>query len=49
VLGSRSEMLYQQSIELSKNLQLSDSETAINFGESLFEELSDPVFREQFY
>ena len=48
VLGSRSEMLYRQTIELSKNLQLSDSETAINFGESLFEELSGPVFREQF-
>lgn len=47
-LGSRSEKLYQQTIELSKNLQLSDSETAINFGESLFEELSNPVFREQF-
>lgn len=47
-LGSRSKSLYQQSIELSKNLQLSDSETAINFGESLFEELSSPVFREQF-
>jgi hypothetical protein len=47
-LGNRSKMLYQQTIELSKTLQLSDSETAIRFGESLFEELSDPVFREQF-
>jgi len=47
-LGNRSEMLYQQTIELSKNLQLSDSETAIRFGESLFEELSDPIFSEQF-
>lgn len=47
-LGSRSQSLYQQTIELSKNLQLSDSETAINFGESMFEELSGPVFREQF-
>ncbi|SHI47694.1 DNA alkylation repair enzyme [Tangfeifania diversioriginum] len=47
-LGNRSEMLYRQTIELSKNLQLSDSETAIRFGESLFEELSDPIFSEQF-
>ena len=47
-LASRSKFLYQQTIELSKNLQLSDSETAIHFGESLFEELSGPVFREQF-
>jgi hypothetical protein len=47
-LGNRSEMLYQQTTELSKNLQLSDSETAIRFGESLFDELSGPVFREHF-
>lgn len=47
-LGNRSELLYQQTIELSKNLQLSDSETAIRFGESLFDELSGPVFREHF-
>jgi len=47
-LGSRSKFLYEQTIELSQNLQLSDSETAINFGESLFEELSSPVFRERF-
>jgi len=47
-LASRSGFLYRQTIELSQNLQLSDSETAINFGESLFEELSSPVFRERF-
>ena len=47
-LGNWSKMLYQQTIELSKNLQLSDSETAANFGESLYDELSDPIFREQF-
>lgn len=47
-LGSRSKTLYQETIELSKNLQLSDSETAIHFGESLYEELSAAVFREQF-
>jgi hypothetical protein len=47
-LGNRSEMLYRQTTELSKNLQLSDSETAIRFGESLFDELSGPVFREHF-
>ena len=47
-LGNRSKMLYQQTLELSKNMQLSDSETAIRFGESLFEELSGPVFSERF-
>ena len=47
-LGSRSKMLYRQTIELSQNMQLSDSETAINFGELLFEELSSPVFKERF-
>ena len=47
-LGSRSKMLNRQTIELSQNLQLSDSETAINFGELLFEELSSPVFKERF-
>lgn len=47
-LGNRSKFLYKQTVELSKNLQMSDSETAIHFGESLFEELSDPVFRDQF-
>lgn len=47
-LANRSKFLYQQSIELSKNMQLSDSETAIHFGESLFEELSGPVFSERF-
>ncbi|MFW5756888.1 MAG: DNA alkylation repair protein [Tangfeifania sp.] len=47
-LANRSEMLYRQTIELAENLQLSDSETAVNFGESLFEELANPLFRERF-
>jgi hypothetical protein len=47
-LGNRSQSLYQQTLELSKNMQLSDSETAIRFGEALFEELSGPVFSERF-
>jgi len=46
-LANRSEMLCRQTIELAENLQLSDSETAVNFGESLYDELSDPIFREQ--
>lgn len=47
-MANRSEMLYRQTIELAGNLQLSDSETAVNFGESLFEELANPLFRERF-
>ncbi len=47
-LANRSEMLYRQTIELAKNLQLSDSETAVNFGEALYGELATPLFRERF-
>lgn len=44
-LAKRSEYLYQQSIELVQNLQLSDSENATKQGEELFDELTSDYFR----
>jgi len=45
-LAKRSEYLHQQSIELTRNLQLSDSENASKLGEELFDELTSDYFRE---
>ncbi len=45
-LAKRSEYLYQQSIELVQNLQLSDSENATKQGEELFDELTSDYFRD---
>lgn len=45
-IGSRSELLNELSIELSKTFQLSDSETAIRLGEQLFDELTSDYFQE---
>lgn len=45
-LGRRSENLNLQCIELSRTLQLSDSENAAKQGEELFEELTSDYFRE---
>ena len=39
-LGTRSENMNKSSIELTKNLQLSDSESAVKLGEELYEELT---------
>lgn len=47
-LGNRSRKLNKQSVELSKSLQLSDSEVAVKLGESLYDELTHPVLRERF-
>jgi hypothetical protein len=44
-LGKRSEYLYDQTIELAQNLQMSDSENAVKQGEELFEELTSDYFR----
>lgn len=40
ILGTRSKKLNEQTIELSRNLQLSDSESAVNLGEELYNELT---------
>ena len=45
-LGKRSEYLHQQCIELTRNLQLSDSENASKSGEELFDELTSDYFRD---
>jgi len=45
-LGKRSEYLNQQAIELTRTLQLSDSENAVKQGEELFDELTSDYFRE---
>jgi len=45
-LGRRSESLNQQAIELTRTLQLSDSENAVKQGEELFDELTSDYFRE---
>ncbi len=45
-LGKRSKYLHQQSIELTRTLQLSDSENAAKLGEDLFDELTSDYFRE---
>jgi len=45
-LGMRSEYLHNQTIELSQNLQMSDSENAVKQGEELYEELTSDYFRE---
>lgn len=47
-MGNRSKMLNEQCVELAKELQLSDSENAVNLGESLFDELTSEYFQEQF-
>ena len=41
-IGTRSQYLNLQTIELAKTLQLSDSIIALKFGEELFEELNGP-------
>ncbi len=45
-LGSRSGELNAQSAELALRLQQSDSEDAVKLGETLYEELTSPYFRE---
>ncbi len=45
-LGSRSKMLNEQCIELSKVFQLSESETAAKLGEQLFEELTSDYLQD---
>jgi len=45
-LGKRSEYLYQQTIELTRTMQLSDSENAAKQGEELFEELTSDYFQD---
>ena len=45
-IGKRSEYLYQKTIELTQNMQLSNSENAMKQGEILFEELNSDYFRD---
>jgi len=45
-MGTRSKFLNDQTIELTKTLQLSDSEIASKLGEELYEELTSPYIRE---
>ncbi len=45
-LGSRSKMLNEQCVELSKEFQLSTSENAVKLGEQLFEELTKGYFQD---
>ena len=44
-LGTRSEYLHRQTIELAQTLQMSDSENAVKQGEELYEELTSDYFR----
>ncbi len=45
-LGKRSEFMHQQTLELTRTLQLSDSDNAAKLGEELFNELSTDYFLE---
>ncbi len=45
-LGTRSRQLNQQCIELAGTLQMSESESAVNLGEQLFEELTSSHIKE---
>lgn len=45
-MGARSVLLNEQCVELTKVLQLSDSENAVKLGENLFEELTSDYFRD---
>ena len=45
-LAKRSTNLYKLVVELSRNLQLSDSENAVKLGEELFEEINSDYFRD---
>jgi len=45
-MGTRSRYLNEQTIELAKTLQLSDSEQAAQLGEELFEELSSSYLQD---
>jgi len=45
-LGTRSEYLHRQTIELAQTLQMSDSENAVKQGEDLYEELNSGYFQE---
>jgi hypothetical protein len=45
-IGKRSKFLHQQSIELTRDLQLSDSENATKLGEELFDEITSDYFKE---
>lgn len=47
-MGTRSKYLNGQTIELTKTLQLSDSENAIKLGEELYEELTSEYVQERF-
>ena len=47
-LGTRSKGLNKQTVELSKELQLCDSENALKLGEELFEELTSEYIQERF-
>ncbi len=47
-LGTRSKNLNKSSIELTKNLQLSNSENAAKLGEQLYEELTSEYIQETF-
>ena len=46
VLGKRSKQLNHMSVELTRTLQLSDSENAAKLGEDLFEELTSDYFQD---
>jgi hypothetical protein len=45
-LGKRSEYLYQKTIELTQNMQLSNSENVMKQGEELFDELNSDYFND---
>jgi len=47
-LGSRSQELNALSVEFSKTLQQSESESALRLGETLYEELTSPYFQDLF-
>ncbi len=49
ILGSRSEKLNGQVTELSQRFQMSPSESSVQLGEALFEELTSPHLRERFH
>ena len=47
-LGSRSKIMNEQCVELTKTFQLSDSENAVKLGEQLFDELTSEYFQDTF-
>jgi len=47
-LGTRSKYLNEQTVELARTLQLSNSENALKLGEELYDELTSEYFRNTF-